>query len=50
VIRNIKGKHKGKAVPVFLLTEHHAMKAFWEAGRAPELFETNSQPPPGMKP
>jgi len=25
----INGKAKGKVVPVFLLTEHHAMKAYW---------------------
>jgi hypothetical protein len=24
-----KGKGKGKAVPVLILTEHHAMKAYW---------------------
>jgi len=24
-----KGKGKGKVAPVLLLTEHHAMKAYW---------------------
>jgi hypothetical protein len=28
----IKGKGKGKAVPVLPLTEHHPMKAYWGSG------------------
>jgi len=27
-----KDKDKGKVVPVLLLTEHHAMKAYWGSG------------------
>jgi len=27
-----KGKGKGKDVPLLLLTEHHAMKAYWGSG------------------
>jgi hypothetical protein len=27
-----KSKCKGKIVPVLLLTEHHAMKAYWGSG------------------
>jgi hypothetical protein len=28
-ITRVKGKGKGKVVPVLLLTDHHAMKAYW---------------------
>jgi hypothetical protein len=29
---NSAKKGKGKVVPVFLLTENHAMKAYWGSG------------------
>jgi hypothetical protein len=31
-IHKQRGKGKGKVVPVLLLTEHHAMKAYWGSG------------------
>jgi len=30
--RSIKLKGKSKVVPVFFLSEHHAMKAYWGSG------------------
>jgi hypothetical protein len=36
---NINVKKKGKVVPVLLLTEHHAMKAYWGSrGIAPLIL------------
>jgi hypothetical protein len=32
------GKDKGKAVPVLLLTERHAMKAYWGSGGTAPLI------------
>jgi hypothetical protein len=33
-------KVKGKVVPVFLLTEHHSMKAYWRSGGIAPRFLT----------
>jgi hypothetical protein len=41
----LKGKGKGKIAPVlFLLTEHHAMKAYWgNGGTAPRILDLGSR-------
>jgi hypothetical protein len=34
----MQNKVKGKVVPVLLLTEYHAMKAYWESGGIASLI------------